>query len=174
MILMTVKPLLSSSKKTPTQIYKLRYCHHFKNLCFSGLEWQSQVRSLHLAVLAPAVKGGTTAVCLSSLMTRKSGYIYKSHLTHLGNVLNQITLMILKKGRQWHCSLCPQRWTMLRVLPSRASTDPLQKTWRNILLHTSSDLFDHDPEKNLELANFHHTKGIAATEWKREMFWVGS
>lgn len=48
-----------------------------------------------------------------------------------------------------------------------------ENMWRNILLHTNSDLFDHDPKENL-LVNFHHTKDTAATQWKREMFWVGS
>lgn len=44
---------------------------------------------------------------------------------------------------------------MLRVLTSRVPTQPLQETWRNILLHTSNALFDHEaPKKRESLGKF--------------------
>lgn len=64
-------------------------------------EQQCKLRLLHLALLATAVDGCATATCQSAysgLMIQKGGHIYQSPLTHLGNFLNQITLMLLKKG----------------------------------------------------------------------------
>lgn len=175
MILMAVKPLLSSSKENPQiQIYKLRYCYHFqkslffwfgnnspKSGCYTSLSLPQQWREAPLLCVWPAWWSGKVVE-----VTKVTWLIWEMPLIRLprrfsGRAGNGTAVCGLRGEPRSGSS------------PAEHLQSPCKKTWRHILLHTSSDLFDHDPKKNL-LANFHQTKDIAATQRKREMFWVGS